>query len=158
MNANTKGGWEIKVVLRGHWISLGTLISPLMLWFGSALEYFPVKYVPNETSDLLRELHQFSSRLFQLQLEFLLKNWLICGPLVPFPSSSCVWGLLQPLNLYLLLAQEICTGRSTTQSCCHCEMLRPPVCLMGVTMKYRKIKSVLKYHFSAMNFVHKAER
>lgn len=73
MNVNTKGGWEIKVALRGHWVSLGTLISPLMLWFGSALEFIPVKYVPNETSDLLGELHQFSSQLFQLLLEFPLK-------------------------------------------------------------------------------------
>lgn len=48
---------------------MGTLTSPLTLWFGSALEFIPVKYVPNETTDLLGELHQFSSLLFQLLLK-----------------------------------------------------------------------------------------
>lgn len=67
-------------------------------------------------------------------------------------------GLLQPHNLYLLLAGEICTGRSTTQPCCHWEMLRSSLCLVEVTMKYREIKSLLKCHFSATNFVPKAEK
>lgn len=45
-----------------------------MLWFGSALEFIPVKYVPNETTDVLGELHQFSSLLFQLLLKLPLKR------------------------------------------------------------------------------------
>lgn len=79
-------------------------------------------------------------------------------PTGPISFFQLGLGLLQPLNLYLLLAGEICSGRSTTQSCCHCEMLRPSVCLMEVTMKYRRIKSALKCHFSVMNIVPKAER
>lgn len=53
---------------------MGTLTSPLMLWFASALEFIPVKYVPTETTDLLGELHQFSSLLFQLLLQLPLKR------------------------------------------------------------------------------------
>ena len=52
----------------------GTLTSPLMLWFVSALEFISVKYVPNETIDLLGELHQFPSLVFQLQLKLPLKR------------------------------------------------------------------------------------
>lgn len=69
MNINTKGRREIKAVLR----TLGVrraLTSPLMLWFGSALEFLPIKCVPNETIDLLGELHQLSSLLFQLLLSY----------------------------------------------------------------------------------------
>jgi len=51
----------------------GILTSPLMLWCGSVLELIPVKYVPNETTDLLGELHQFSSLLLQLLFKLKVK-------------------------------------------------------------------------------------
>ena len=44
-----------------------------MLWCGSVLELIPVKYVPNETTDLLGELHQFSSLLLQLLFKLKVK-------------------------------------------------------------------------------------
>ena len=80
------------------------------------------------------------------------------GTLAPFPSARWVWDCSNPKTLICCWLREICRGRSTSQSCCHCEMLRSFVRLMEVTMKYREIKSVLKCCYSARNFVTKAER